>query len=199
MILHRIFRKILSQFWFYYYQRIFKNFGKMSRLDRPYMLTSPQCITIGSHVLIRAYSRIEAITSFAGTSYSPNIYIDDGAHIELSAHISAYDSVRIGKRVVLAGHVYLSDHDHGFEDIDTPIMQQPLRSKGPVVIGDDCWLGEGSTVTSGVTLGRHVIVGANSVVVRSVPDYCVVAGSPARIIRKYNVTTKSWERVVHEP
>ena len=91
--------------------------------------------------------------------------------------------------------MHITDHSHGYEDITKPIMPQELISKGPVVIEDDCWLGFGCEILSGVHIGRHSVVAARAVVTKDVPAYSIVAGNPARIVKQYNKETKKWEKV----
>lgn len=100
----------------------------------------------------------------------------------------------IGRNVLTADRVYISDNIHKYEDIDMPIKDQGIIHKKDVVIGDGTWIGENACII-GASLGRNVIVGANSVVTKDVPDYCVVVGIPARIIKRYNGNTKQWEKV----
>jgi acetyltransferase-like isoleucine patch superfamily enzyme len=71
-------------------------------------------------------------------------------------------------------------------------MSQPLHSKGPIVIGPDCFLGYRAVIMPGVTLGRHCVVGANAVVTRSFPDFSMVVGSPARLIKRYDPQSREW-------
>lgn len=76
-----------------------------------------------------------------------------------------------------------------------PITPQPLISKGPIIIDDDCWLGFGSEILSGVHIGKHSIVAARAVVTKDVSPYTIVAGNPAKIVKQYNFDTKQWEKV----
>ena len=96
--------------------------------------------------------------------------------------------------VLFAGYVHVTDHSHGYEDINMPISKQPLISKGPVIIEDECWLGFSCEILSGVHIGRHSIIAARAVVTKDVPPYSIVAGNPARIVKKYNFETNKWER-----
>jgi acetyltransferase-like isoleucine patch superfamily enzyme len=84
-------------------------------------------------------------------------------------------------------HVYITDQNHGYEDVTRPISQQSQPER-PVVIGDGSWLGHGAVVLPGVTIGKHVVIGANSVVTKDIPDVSVAVGSPARVIRQYDET-----------
>ncbi len=89
----------------------------------------------------------------------------------------------IGDDVWTGHHVYITDQNHGYDDLDLPISRQVMPER-PVSIGSGSWLGHGTVVLPGATIGRHVVVGANSVVTGELPDNCVAAGVPARVIKK---------------
>ncbi len=89
----------------------------------------------------------------------------------------------IGDDVWTGHHVYITDQNHGYADLDLPISRQVMPER-PVSIGSGSWLGHGTVVLPGATIGRHVVVGANSVVTGELPDNCVAAGTPARVIKK---------------
>jgi acetyltransferase-like isoleucine patch superfamily enzyme len=81
--------------------------------------------------------------------------------------------------------VYITDQNHGYENVDIPISQQTQMERA-VSIGDGSWLGAGTVVLPGAQIGKHVAVGANSVVTGALPDYCVAVGVPARVIKQYS-------------
>jgi acetyltransferase-like isoleucine patch superfamily enzyme len=89
-------------------------------------------------------------------------------------------------------HVYVTDQNHGYEDLSIPISRQTMPER-PVSIGDGSWIGHGTVVLPGARIGRHVTVGANSVVVGDLPDHCVAVGNPARVIRRH-VPGDGWVR-----
>jgi acetyltransferase-like isoleucine patch superfamily enzyme len=115
----------------------------------------------------------------------PVVRIGDRCLIGKGSGIVGHFSIEIGNDVWTGHHVYITDQNHGYEDVDRPISQQTMP-EGPVVIGDGSWLGFGSVVLPGVTIGRHVTVGANAVVTTDLPDYSVAVGSPAKVIRQYD-------------
>lgn len=88
----------------------------------------------------------------------------------------------IGDDVWTGHHVYITDQNHGYADLDLPISRQVMPER-PVSIGSGSWLGHGTVVLPGAKIGRHVVVGANSVVTGELPDNCVAAGTPARVIK----------------
>ena len=112
----------------------------------------------------------------------PVVRIGDRCLIGRGSGIVGHLSIEIGDDVWTGHHVYITDQNHGYEDLDRPISVQ-LAPEKPVRIGDGSWLGHGTVVLPGATIGRHVVIGANSVVRGEIPDLCVAAGNPARVIR----------------
>jgi acetyltransferase-like isoleucine patch superfamily enzyme len=121
-----------------------------------------------------------------------NVHIGDNSRIGISNVLIG--PVNIGNHVIIAQNVVMSGLNHGYEDIHTPIRLQPCTTS-PITIGNDSWIGANAVITAGVQIGKHVIVAAGSVVTKNVPDFSIVAGNPARIIKQYNEITQSWEKV----
>ena len=158
-------------------------------------LNNPQCIHLGRNVGIGDNAFLLPVTSDNGYSYEPVIVIGEGTWIGKNCSIAAINKVEIGKNVLFAGHVHITDHSHGYELIDVPISRQRLITKGPVIIEDQCWLGFSCEILSGVHIGRHSIVAARAVVTKDVPPYSIVAGNPARVVKQYNFETQKWEKI----
>lgn len=156
---------------------------------------NPDTIHFGKGVGIGNNSYFLPLKSYAGIEYNPIIKIGNGCWIGIRNSFAAIDRIEIGSDVLFAGYVHITDHSHGYENINIPVRNQPLISKGPVIIEDQCWLGFGCEILSGVHVGRHSIVGARAVVTRDVPSYSIVAGNPARVIKRYNFETKRWDRI----
>lgn len=97
--------------------------------------------------------------------------------------ISVAQRVTLGRSVLTAARCYISDHNHAFSDLEKPIIEQGMTPPRPVTIGDGSWLGINVCILAGVSLGRNCVVAANSVVTSSFPDYSVVGGAPARLLR----------------
>lgn len=116
-------------------------------------------------------------------------------------HIVAMDAIEIGNNVLMASHVFISDNSHGSYkgDLkDSDPMSLPIEREyitAPVKIGNNVWIGEGAFIMPGVSIGDGCVIGAHSIVNKSIPDYTIAAGAPACVIKKYNFTTKHWEKV----
>ncbi len=112
----------------------------------------------------------------------PVISIGDRCLFGKGSGIVGHLRIEIGDDVWTGHHVYITDQNHGYDDLTLPISQQVMPER-PVSIGDGSWLGHGTVVLPGATIGRHVVIGANSVVTGTIPDNCVAAGVPARVIK----------------
>jgi acetyltransferase-like isoleucine patch superfamily enzyme len=121
-----------------------------------------------------------------------DVIIGDRTKIGLSNTIIG--PVTIGNDIRLAQNITLSGLNHNYEDVNMPIHVQGV-STSPIVIEDETWIGANVVVLAGVTIGRHCIVAAGSVVTKNIPPYSVAVGNPARVLKQYDLETKSWERV----
>jgi acetyltransferase-like isoleucine patch superfamily enzyme len=121
-----------------------------------------------------------------------DVIIGDRTKIGLSNTIIG--PVTIGNDIRLAQNITLSGLNHNYEDISLPIHEQGVYTS-PIIVEDDCWIGANVVVVAGVTIGKHSIVAAGSIVTKNIPPYSVAVGNPARVIKKYNPETKTWEKV----
>ncbi len=123
----------------------------------------------------------------------PVVRIGDRCLIGKGSGIVGHFGIEIGNDVWTGHHVYITDQNHGYEDVTLPISQQ-TQPERTVRIGDGSWLGFGTVVLPGARIGNHVTIGANSVVTGEIPDNCVAVGSPAKVIRRF-VEGEGWVRV----
>ncbi|HSO98208.1 MAG TPA: acyltransferase [Solirubrobacteraceae bacterium] len=112
------------------------------------------------------------------------ITIGAGTFLNQGVMIASAELVEIGEHCMFANGCFVTDSSHRFDDLTQPITWQGFTSKGPTRIGDNVWCGAHVVVTSGVTIGRRSVIGANSVVTRDIPPYSIAAGSPAKVIRR---------------
>jgi acetyltransferase-like isoleucine patch superfamily enzyme len=125
----------------------------------------------------------------------PTIVIDENSIIAFGSIISAKNRIHLERDVNIAQQVLIMDHNHAYEDIETPILNQGVTEGGRIRIGRGSWIGHGAAIVCSrgeLTIGRNCVVSANSVVTRSIPDYSVVFGMPATIIRQYDPETRAW-------
>ena len=120
----------------------------------------------------------------------PVVTIGDRCLIGKGSGIVGHFGIHIGNDVWTGHHVYITDQNHGYDDVTLPISQQTQPERA-VSIGDGSWLGFGTVVLPGAQIGRHVTIGANSVVTGTIPDFSVAVGAPARVVRRY-VDGEGW-------
>jgi lipopolysaccharide O-acetyltransferase len=157
-------------------------------------------IQFGNNLTIGHHCRIE--THCADTRKV--LIIGNNTQINDFVHIAAKEEVFIGDNVLIASKVFISDISHGSykgNDFDSDPMIEPQKrelASSPIHIEESVWIGELVSILPGVIVGKSAIIGANSVVTKDIPAYCIAAGNPATIIKKYNFDTKRWEREKNE-
>ena len=125
-------------------------------------------------------------------TFDPEIVIGNRVTATSHLHIAAFDSIVIEDEVLMASNVFLSDASHAFENADVPYRYQGFFRVAPIRIGRGSWLAQNVVVMPGVEIGELSIVGANSVVTRSIPDRCIAVGAPARVVRRWDADSRSW-------
>lgn len=188
MILYRLLTCLPNRFQY-------ARFGKGSLIYFPMLINNKKCISIGENVTFREHLRMDAIKCMNDQHFTPRIIIEDNVHAEQDCQIFATNLVHIKKNVTLSSHVFITDAEHEYRGVEhESILKQKLKC-GKTIIDEEVFLGIGVRVIKAVHIGRHAVIGANSVVTKDIPPYSVVVGNPAKIIRKYNHNTKQWEAV----
>jgi UDP-3-O-[3-hydroxymyristoyl] glucosamine N-acyltransferase len=144
-------------------------------------------ISIGEGSRLRHHAIVTAWQNHSTGAYDADIIIGEGADIGEYNHITAIGHMRIGKHLLTGRWVTITDNGHGvisYENLLRIPQKRLLYSKGNVTIGDNVWIGDKVTILPGVTIGDGVVVAANSTVTHDVPAYCVVAGNPAKVIKR---------------
>jgi len=162
----------------------FADFGSHSVLDLPIRLAGAERIAIGSRVYVGAGSWLQVLSSAPSEA---RLEIGDGTSMAGYCVFSTAQSIKVGRDVAIARGVYVADHAHAYDDPTKPISEQGIAGIAPVEIADGAWLGENVVVFPGVRIGCGAVVSANSVVAKDVPDRSLVAGVPARVVRKFGV------------
>lgn len=175
------------------YRNKYVEYHMSDRITKPILITPPY-IKMGENVHIRNNGRIEGVSKYNNKRFLPLIVLEDGVHIEQNCHITCAASIVIGKNTAIASNVTITDIHHPYDDVNIPIERQDIVIH-EVSIGSDCKIYNNAVILPGVHIGKHVTVGANSVVTHDIPDFCVVAGAPAKILCKYNPSTRLWEKL----
>ncbi|ONK04618.1 hypothetical protein BSK71_04475 [Pectobacterium actinidiae] len=174
----------------FFYKYLLKSCGKRNVILKPIFWT-PENIAIGDDVIIFNGNRIEAVSEYANTVFSPEIIIESNVSLQQYCHITAAGCLVIGAGTSVLQYVVITDIDHEYESLGISPSLQPLSVK-KTKIGKNCFIGAGARILAGTTLGEHCIVGANAVVKGHFPAGCVIAGIPAKIIKRYDPMTNSW-------
>jgi len=187
MRLKNLFHYIIT---YIFFRPFFKERGNKIIICNPILIT-PRCLHVGSKVFIRDFARLEGVHHYAGVLFNPSIIIGNNVSIEQNLHLTCANEVSIGDNTAIAANVTITDINHPYVDVETPPEQQPI-SFSAVQIGRDCKIYNNVVILPGTKLGNHNIVGANSVVSGSYPDYCVIAGVPAKILKRYDFKRGEW-------
>lgn len=155
------------------------------------LYVTPRFIEMGESVRIWYFSRIEGVSSYNDKRFSPRIILHDNVSIQQNLHLTCANKVEIGPNTAIAANVTITDIHHPYTDVSIPIEIQDIEVN-PVAIGADCKIYNNAVILPGTVIGRHCTIGANSVVSGHYPDFCVIVGSPARIVRRYDDNQKCW-------
>lgn len=172
---------------------------KIRLLRFPNIIRGRRFINFGEGLTTGVNCRFEC---FPGVQpYSQKLVFGNNVQLNDYVHIVAMDSVKIGDNVLMASHIFISDNSHGSykgdendSNPDIPPIQREYAT-APVSIGDNTWIGEGVMIMPGVNIGKGCVIGAHSIVNKSIPDYTVAVGSPAKVIKKFNFETNRWQKV----
>ena len=182
LFFYRSFHRLRSKCFSLLIAGAFAHFGKRTVLSTPTRLSGEKRISIGDAVFVGAGSWLQALPD--GENRSVAIAIGSGTSIAGACVISAVRQVTLEESVLLARNVYISDHTHKNSIAGEPVLSQGLDRIKPVLIKRGAWLGQNVVVCPGVTIGSGSVIGANSVVRESIPDFCVAAGAPARVVKQ---------------
>ncbi len=151
----------------------------------PTAIDGERSIHIGAGTLVTSWATLAAGYVPDDPATPPRaLVIGERCVIGLRSGIVAHQSVELGNDVWLGQHVFITDGNHGYDDLDAPIGSQKGTVE-PVSIGDNSWIGHGAIILAGSHIGRNAIVAAGAVVRGDVPDYSIAAGVPAKIVRRF--------------
>lgn len=190
MLLKTIWRLAVTQTW---WRLKFRKIGLRSILFKPMMISGASFVTIGHRTQIREFARIEILRR-KKTAWLPDLRIGDDVNIEQGVHIVCQGKITIEDRVSITPYCAIVDtyHPHDPPDMGPKIGKRLPEEPTFLLIGEGTFVGMHSTILPNVTIGKGCVIGAGSVVTHDVPDYSIVAGSPARVISKYDQRERKW-------
>jgi acetyltransferase-like isoleucine patch superfamily enzyme len=184
-----LYRKVLVKV---FYRLRLKSCGT-GNIVQPPLFWTPECISLGSNVLIWKGCRIEGIERSGEVNFQPEIKLGDNVSLQQNCHITAAGQLSIGKNTTISFNVMINDTDHQYEQYGVNVLMQPLKYE-KTFVGENCFIGAGAKIQAGTHLGKHCIVGANAVVRGQFPDYCVIVGVPGRIVKRLDSASGLWKK-----
>jgi acetyltransferase-like isoleucine patch superfamily enzyme len=165
------------------------------------MLRGLRYMKIGKNFRVMEGLWLEAHDRYRDQKLTPRVHIGDDVSVSRWCHISAIENIEIGSRSLLGSNVYIADHNHGTyagPDQSHPSVPPAMRflgGGGPVIIGEDVWIGNNAVLIGPINVGNGAIIAANSVVTRDVPPNTIAAGAPAKPIKRFSNNSGAWERI----
>ena len=177
-------------------------------IDLPRNISGAERIFFGDDVALGPGTFLIAVTRYPTTKmaspefpaeaqvFEPTLRIGNRVTATANLQVFVQHSVTIEDDVMFASNVFLNDGSHGYQTATVPYKYQPIFRIAPIVVGRGSWIGQNVVIMPGVTIGEHALIGANSVVTESVPPRCIAAGSPARVLKRWDDRLERWVRVV---
>lgn len=175
------------------WEKNFGGFGQNSEIGYPAILQETNKIHIGNNTTILNNARLQNFSDKAENVQG--IFIGDRCYLGFGLSVLNASKIVIGDDVLMASNVLICSENYGMNpESNLPYMDQKLEAKD-VEIGNGCWISQNVCILPGVRIGEKSIIGAGSIVTKSIPDYCIAVGNPARVIKKYNFESHKWEKV----
>ena len=183
----------------------FANSPKNIRIDLPRKIVNSDRIFLGNNIWFGPNSFLMAIKQYPGPSmkhpdrevaiqnFNPKIVIGNRVTSTGSVQIVAANEVILEDDVLLASNIHINDCSHGYSNANEPYKYQEVSANSSIVIERGSWVGQNVVILPGVKIGKYSIIGANSVVSRSVPARSIAVGAPAKVIKKWETTAQKWE------
>ncbi len=171
------------------YKLFFGAYGLPSYIGKPVFIGNFKRIFIGKRVRIFPGARIEVLNDKSSIHFKDNISIGQNLHITSGGYLI------IDKNTTIAENVCITNIDHHYQEVGVHILdQQNIISE--TYIGENCFIGFGAVIQAGTILGKQCIVGANAVVRGHYPNYCVIVGAPAKVIKRYDEVDGQWKKTL---
>jgi acetyltransferase-like isoleucine patch superfamily enzyme len=166
--------------------------GSDSAFAEPYVIRSPHRVHVGRNVRVEENVFLSVVEDHEGVKFDPILRIGDDTVISSDLRLHCTGGIDIGKRVAIAARVYIGDSFRDYGDPYVAPRDMPIAEPIPIRIGDGAFIGTGSTILPGATIGDRAIVAAGSVVTRDIPARTVAFGNPARVVRSWDERSQQW-------
>ena len=173
------------------YRWRFKAIGKRVLFGYLNSIKGYSYIEIGDNCSFGNNLRLEAVSGWGNQKYTPIIVFGNSVTINQNFHCTCARSIRIGDGTSITANCGIFDISHPYEDITVGPKEAQIIAR-PIRIGKDCLIGMNTVILPGTEIGNHCVVGANSTVSGVYPDYTVIVGSPAKIVKKYDLKQRQW-------
>lgn len=180
---------------FFFYRFFLGAVGHGVAIFKPLLIGNPHRIFIGDAVLIRSGARLEVVVT--DKENMPSLIIGSNVNIEQNVHIICGSRVSIGNNVSITGGVAIVDVHHPYDDVSSDVkIGNRIQCVGNYIdIEDGVFIGYGAIILPNVKIGRNSVIGAYSVVNKDVPEFSVVVGNPAKVVKKYCFETNVWKKI----
>ncbi len=182
---------VLKKINYFIFKNFFKRMGKNVNIIAPLKIQGFKNIILEDNVVIQYKTWLCAKPINLDSDCI--LHIGKGTNIGHFNHIYATQKILIGDDVLTADKVYISDNLHQYQNPFIPIIKQEILQISPVEIGDGTWIGENAVIL-GAKIGKNCVVGANSFVNKDIPNYSVAVGTPANVIKRFDVESKAWRK-----
>lgn len=185
----------------------FGNNPKNLVIDLPRRIANPEYMFLGDHIYIGPGSLLVANSGYPfppmqhpekkeiNQWFNPKIIIGNRVVATGNLQIGALSEIAIEDDVMFASNVHITDGLHGYENANEPYKYQKMFRIAPIRVKRGCWIGQNVVILPGVTIGEFSIIGANSVVTKSIPARCIAVGSPAKVIKTWDENVQRWGSV----
>jgi acetyltransferase-like isoleucine patch superfamily enzyme len=170
-------------------------------LGRGCVVHGARRISFGRNVYARSNLWLEAVVRYRGQQFTPAIEIGDNVSFSDSVHVTCIHSIILKKGILMGSRVYISDHNHGIykgvgqSHPSEPPADRQLGGGGPVIIGENVWIGDNAVLLGPLVIGDGAVIASNSVVKHDVAPHTIVAGIPARPVKRFDEATGTWNRI----
>lgn len=188
-MINRVLNFVQRKLYYFFNKNKYRFLSSKAHIQELLRIDGKENISIHKGVIIQKMTWIAAMPITKAEKC--HLSIGEGTIIGHFNHIFATGEIEIGKNVLTADKVFISDNQHDYSHINIPILAQGIIQLSKINIGDGSWIGENVCIM-GASVGRNCVIGANSVVTRDIPDYCVAVGSPAKVIKKYDFSINEW-------